>query len=379
MNSNQPKSQKKKKSIESVTAVMLIVFILFSSVFSGVLISRYATDTGEKTPIHTTPKPSDPIVDPPVVSNPVFSGGVIPAYPKNGNATVTLNSEIGSGYAVIVDAETGEILAGKNADTPFSPASMTKVMTLIVACEKLTDTDLSKRLKLTAYYNDYKYNGMDVGLIDKQLYLNDEFLIKDLLYGIGVASAADCCLLIAEYTYGTMEAFVAAMNQKAAELGCKNTLFTDAMGDHVKDADQNNLTTANDMAVILAYAMQIPLVKEILSEDCHAYEGYYLKNGAEASYPRYFHSHLFESDSTASRMVLYQQATGVKFALNTTKALFGKTGYLKDEDNTNKRSYLVCGATGKTTGKQYIVVVGDNPKIPDTMKDIKYLFDNYAK
>ena len=383
MNSNAKKMQKKKSGMETVLVSMLLVFILFSSVFTPVLLIRHLandpSDQGTPTPKVTTPSNDGPVVDPPIVSNPLFSGGKIPAYPSSGSATVSLNSELYSEYAVIVDAQTGEIVAGKNVDTPFSPASMTKVMTLIVACEKLTDTDLTKRLKLTPYYNDYEYNNLGVGLVSGQEFVNDEFYIKDLLFGIGVSSAADCTLMIAEYTYGSMDAFVAAMNQKALALGLKNTKFVDAAGDHLEDAPENNITTANDMAVIMAYAMQIPMVREILSEDCYAFHGYYEKNGAEASYTRYFNSHLFESDDTSSRMVLYKQATGSKFVLNTVKNLMGKTGYLKNDDNSNKRSYLVCGAEGKTTGKQYVVVVGESSVIPNTMKDIKYLFDTYAK
>ena len=127
------------------------------------------------------------------------------------------------------------------------------------------------------------------------------------------------------------------------------------------------------MAVILTYAMQCRLIRDILSEDAHYFKGYYIKDGVDTPYNRSFQSHLF-GDQSSSRIKRYEEKYG-KFALNTTTGLMGKTGYLDSPD----RSYLVCAATGKTTGNTYVVVVGENSGFADTMKDVKTLFDSYAK
>lgn len=390
MNSNAKKMQKKKSGMETVLVSMLLVFILFSSVFTPVLLIRHLandpSDQGTPTPKVTTPSNDGPVVDPPIVSNPLFSGGKIPAYPSSGSATVSLNSELYSEYAVIVDAQTGEIVAGKNVDTPFSPASMTKVMTLIVACEKLNDTDLQHRMAYTSYYYDRsKYNGMSCSFTTDMI--NETILVNDILYAIGMESAADAVLMIAEYTYGTLDNFVAQMNRKAEELGLKNTKFVDASGDYFPGTQY---TTAQDMAVIMSYATQIPLIKSILSTPVHKASIGYIKNDAPSFYNITLYSNLFENgnvkgdgtEAIDAREEYYRVEYNKKFQLDTTKDLFGKTGYLeyKGENNTTvHESYLVCAATGKTSGKQYIVVAGNASRIAPTMKDIKYLFDTYAK
>ena len=362
---------------ESLLAILLLVLCaMLIALAIGTLVNNCNGDdsTPEQTTI-TTPAPNpdgegDPPIDPSLLV-PVFSGGVLPTVlPLENAETAALSGELNSASGVIVNATTNTVLAGKNADTPISPASMTKVMTLIVACEKLTKYDLTQKLTLTEYYNSYDYNGLDVGLLGDN-YIGDSFLIEDLLYGIGVSSSADCVLMIAEKTYGSLGAFVEKMNQKAVSLGLVQTHFVDAAGDDLA----GNTTTAKEMAVIMAYAMQNPLISKILSTSVHTFYGYYLKDGVEASYRRYFNSHLFESDATSSRMLRYKKEYGVSFSLKTTVGLLGKTGYLDNPD----RSYLVCAATGSTTGNKYVVVVGENPGFAKTMSDIKYLFDTYAK
>lgn len=357
---------------ESAFTALLLIFCVFLIVFACLTATQSCmpAETPDQTQ-DSTPTTSDQQgPDDPPVSTPIFANGVLPSVlPLESSGAVELTSELTSPYAVIVDIKNNTVLAGKKADMLMSPASMTKVMTLIVACEKLTEYDLTQQLTLNEYYNSYDYNGLDLSLIDGTKYLNDRFYIKDLLYGIGVSSAADCVLMIAEKAYGTMDAFVIQMNQKATELGLTQTKFVDAAGD---DLD-GNVTTPKEMAVIMAYAMQCPLICQILSEDTYSYKGYYEENGVQKEYNRLFQSHLF-GDQSSSRIKRYEEAYG-KFTLATTKNLMGKTGYL----DSPARSYLVCAATGASTGNAYVVVVGENSGFATTMKDVKFLFDTYAK
>ena len=378
MNKTPQNQSQKKRNNESLLAVLLVLLVFFlgvliATLFSGAL-QRQPVDTTQPTTSTTGggSENEDPGIDPSLY-NPVFSGGVVPTtLPIANDQTVELGSEIYSQYAVLIDVQSNTVLAGKGADTQMSPASMTKVMTLIVACEKLTQYDLTQRMTLNEYYNNYNYNGLDVGLIDGTKYLGDTFYIKDLLYGVGMASAADCVLMIAERTYGTMDAFVAAMNEKARVLGLTQTYFVDASGDEL-----GNVTTAKEMAVIMAYAMQCPLICEILGEDEHVYSGYWIKDGVDTAYNRQFSSHLLSKTNQSSRLKRYEDKYGA-FVLATCKDLIGKTGYLDKPD----RSYLVCSVTGRVSGHTYVAVVGENTGtdiFANTLRDAKILFDTYAK
>lgn len=367
MNEKIEKKSGKGSRLEAVLALMLLTLIVLSVAFAVVLTVDYIQSLPDE-PNH------DPNNDPPT-ANAVFSGGIVPSMPVSDSNTK--NVALDSTYGVIVDVENGKVLAGKNADTQFEPASMTKVMALIVACEKLTQEDLQKQITYTEYYADYEYNGLALGIPSGNFdATNDRFLIQDLLYGVGVMSAGDCTLMIAEYTHGSMDAFVAAMNQKVTELGLTKTHFVNASGN---DDVDGNVTTAKEMAVIMAYAMQCPLICDILSVDYYSYTAEYTdQDGSIKTYPRAFKSTLFEYDGCIdknNRMYRYKLDRGVAFKLETIEAFMGKTGYLDEP----QRSYLVCAGTGKATKNRYVAVVGESGKFASTMDDIKLLFDNYAE
>lgn len=392
MNQQMPQKTQRGSRSEAILPVLLIVLTLFLIVFLVVFLVQGAQSEDEPTVTTPATTPSGGEEPTPVPSKPVYAGGNVPTYPAASNATVNLTPEymtsisktLASQYAVIIDAATGEILAGRNTNVQFSPASMTKVMTLIVACEKLTEEDLETRIEYTSYYADLgRYNGMSTSLGGLKN-MGDRFLIKDLLYAIGVSSAADAVLMVAEYTYGSQEAFVDAMNQKATVLGLKGTKFVDAAGDYFPG---EQYTTAEDMAVIMSYASNIPLVQDILSSKTHVASVYWTSK--DKYYNLTFFSHLFENrnigrdgkEEIDSREEYYRRDYGVYFKLDTVKDLFGKTGYLKYGTGNDKttESYLVCAAIGKTSGRTYIVVVGDSTLISPTMADVKFLFDTYAK
>lgn len=390
MNKQAPVKKEKTSCTEVIFTVMLFIFILLAITFIALFFVQKLSppvETSQRQSITTTAK-NPPPVDP----NYVFANGVMPTYPTVTDETVQLDEELYSANAVIVDVETGKIIAGKNTDKTFVPASMTKVMTLIVACEKLKTEDLTKRITLNAYYNNYNYNGLSTWLINGQTFIGDQIEIEKLLYGVGMVSAADCVLMLAEYTYGSMKNFVAAMNQKAVDLELRNTHFGGASG----DTPEGNYTTAEDMAVIMAYAMQNPLICEILSTDVLSTYSY--KSDGITKRGRLLKSTFYPNGDDDSRMNVYKELTGEAFTLKTVRDYFGKTGWLYDLPNpeTQEANYrgstLVLAATGKTTGKKYIVVVNltgseaykyqgttiYKSMALDTMKDIKYLFDTYA-
>ena len=178
--------------------------------------------------------------------------------------TVRLGEAFASSYAILIDRETGEILAEKDADAVISPASMTKILTLLVAAEHLTPEQLDDTVSITleitdyCYVNDCSVVGLEVG---------ESVPVRELLYGTILPSGADAALALANYVAGSHEAFVELMNEKLEELGLSETAhFTSCVGLY----DENHHCTVTDMAAILQAAMDNELCREVLS--AHTYE-----------------------------------------------------------------------------------------------------------
>ena len=185
-------------------------------------------------------------------------------HPEETADTVQLGEEIYSSYAVLIDLQTGAILAEKEPDAVISPASMTKVLTLLVAAELLGESDLDDTFTITIDITDYCYvNGCSVVGLD----VDETVPVRELLYGTILPSGADAALGLAIYTAGSHEAFVELMNEKLEELGISDTAhFTNCVGLY----DEDHHCTVTDMAVILKAAMENDLCREVLS--AHTYE-----------------------------------------------------------------------------------------------------------
>ena len=134
--------------------------------------------------------------------------------PQETDATIQLGEDFASEYAVVIDAEDGNIVAEKNPDTVISPASMTKILTLLVAAEHLEN--LEDTVTITIDITDYCYVN-DCSIVGFEL---DEVVpVRELLYGTILPSGADAALALATYVAGSQEAFVELMNDKLEELG----------------------------------------------------------------------------------------------------------------------------------------------------------------
>lgn len=188
--------------------------------------------------------------EPPVEPEPVFA-----LAPTEG--TVTLGEDFPSEFAVLADGETGEILAEKGSNQLLSPASMTKVLTLLVAAESVTDWErvfvMDRETADFCFRHDCSVVGYEVG---------EEVPARELLYGCILSSGADASLGLAALSAGSQEAFVERMNEKAAELGLsEGAHFTNCVGLY----DPEHRCTARDMALILRSAMENELCREILT------------------------------------------------------------------------------------------------------------------
>lgn len=171
--------------------------------------------------------------------------------------TVSPGEDVTSSYVILVDVESGNILTRRDEMSRMNPASMTKVMTLLVAVEHIDDLDdtftMTGEIADYCYVNDCVTAGFGRG---------DTVTIRDLLYGTILPSGADAALGLATYVAGSQEAFVEMMNEKLKELGMADSAhFTNCIGIY----DENHYCTAYDMAIIMENAVNNELCRQVLS------------------------------------------------------------------------------------------------------------------
>ena len=173
--------------------------------------------------------------------------------------TITIGEDVISSHAIFIDLESGNILAQRDAKTIISPASMTKVLTVLVAAEQITEADLDDTFTMTLDITDYSFKNdcSNAGFLE-----NEQITVRDLFYGTILPSGADAAVGLATYVAGSHEAFVELMNQKLEELGLAETAhFTNCVGLY----DEEHYCTIYDMAMIMEAAIENELCREVMS------------------------------------------------------------------------------------------------------------------
>lgn len=174
--------------------------------------------------------------------------------------TKTLDLELYSENALLIDLESNTVLVQKNADARIYPASMTKVMTVLVAAEHIENWDETFTMTQSIIDPLFLADASMAGFVH-----GEEVSMTELLYGAVLPSGAEATQALAIVTAGSEEAFAALMNEKAQELGLKDTHFVDASGLH----DENHYTTLSDMAIIMQAALDNPHCREVLTSVNH--------------------------------------------------------------------------------------------------------------
>ncbi len=166
---------------------------------------------------------------------------------------IDFTQEIDARSAILMEAETGSVLYENNADSAFPPASVTKVMTMLLVLEAIDAGTLKPDDTVTV--SDHAS-----GMGGSQVYLKagETMSVSDLLKSVIVASANDAAVALAEAVAGSEEAFVSQMNARAQELGMKNTLFKNTNG--LDDTDSGHLTSARDIAIMSREVLKHKLV-----------------------------------------------------------------------------------------------------------------------
>ncbi len=161
----------------------------------------------------------------------------------NVNGTPNINARTG----ILIDYHSDEILYELDPDTNIYPASMTKIMTSIIAFDLLKKNKISLDDMFTVSENAWRLS--QSGYSSMFIMINDQVSVEDLLKGIIIASGNDACVALAEGIAGSEENFAEMMNEKADEIGMTNTNFTNSSG--INDPD--NLSTVRDIAIMSKY------------------------------------------------------------------------------------------------------------------------------
>ena len=176
-------------------------------------------------------------------------------------ASVEANPKIDARTIILQDYHSEEILFELDADAQIYPASMTKIMTSIIAFDLLKKNKLSLDDQFIVSENAWRLS--QSGYSSMFIMVNDQVTVEDLLKGIIIASGNDACVALAEGIAGSEENFAEMMNEKAAEIGMSSTNFTNSSG--INDPD--NISTVRDIALMSKYLIEnYPEFYEIFKE-----------------------------------------------------------------------------------------------------------------
>lgn len=196
---------------------------------------------------------------PVITEEPVITPTPFAFEAKADGDTEKFSKAISSRNGVVIDVENERIIAQKGGKKQIYPASMTKIMTVLVAAEHVSEEQLKDKVKITLDITDYCYsNGCSAVGFSK----NENVTVEDLFYGTILPSGADAGLALATYVAGSHEEFVKLMNEKAEELGIGDTThFTNCVGIY----NDKHYSTTYDMAKILKAASENELCKKVLN------------------------------------------------------------------------------------------------------------------
>ena len=203
--------------MKKVSIVLLILLYLFCS------FSVFATETGEDASV--------------TMGSHTLDGQI----PTLGNQQIVENMK----SAILFDTHSDTLMYSYHADDKLPPSSLLKILTALIAVEKGNLTDV-------VTVQESVLETLDKDAVTVKLQIDEVLTVKDLLYCMMVGSGNDAAVILADHVMGNQQAFVAEMNKYAADIGCVNTNFTNVHGLH----DENQYTTARDVARILSYAIR---------------------------------------------------------------------------------------------------------------------------
>lgn len=255
-----------------------------------------------------------------------------------------------SSNVILLDMNTGSVLYEKKSAKKVFPAEITEIMTAVVVLE---NANLEKLFEA----NETALSNISEGDSKMGIITGEKLSVRQLLHGMILASASDATNVLAEGVGGSIDAFVELMNKKAKKLGMKNTNFTNPIGFH----DERHYSTAQDMAILARYAMNIPEFREIVKTQSYTITPTEKsKNERKILNRNHFVSSLLRTD------YYYKYATGIK------------TGY------TVEAKSCIAASAKKGNTELLCLIFGakteDNVAISfvDCKNLFNYVFDNYS-
>jgi len=168
-------------------------------------------------------------------------------------AAILVNSGIPCESAILIERTTGQVLFEKNADAPMAPASITKIMTMLLAAEAIERGELALTDVVACTEHAASMGGSQIWLAP-----GEEMTVDELLRAVAVGSANDAACALAEHMAGSEEAFVARMNERAEALGCAHTTFRNCTG---LDA-AGHVSSARDIALLSQALLAHPMIRD---------------------------------------------------------------------------------------------------------------------
>ncbi len=259
-------------------------------------------------------------------------------------AGIMLGSQLYSGYAYLCNAEDLSVIAEKNCEDRFYPASLTKIMTALVIIENADDLYAETTVSAGMYNRLYKEGASMAGFV-----AGERVRLYDLLCGIMLPSGAEAAVAAAEFVAGSEENLVSMMNSKALEMGLANTRFANITGLH----DDDHYTNAAEMAAILSLALENDVFREISSKSSYTVP------------PTNKHPNGFTMQSTVFKKLGGRQP-------ESHRIIGGKTGFTYEAG--------LCLATyAELDGEYYIAVTmgaeGNHRTPQHQVDDAIYLYD----
>ena len=280
------------------------------------------------------------------------SGNVL--LPWADNVKIIPENSIYASYAALADLSTGEIIASRKADEVIYPASMTKVMTLIVVVENLPGEDSLRDVITVSHevYDEMKRQGSSgIGMEP-----GEKMTVESMLYALMLKSDGIAACELARYVAGSEEDFVELMNQKAEKMGLTNTHFENPTGLFHED----HKTTSREIASIMTYAMNMSLCRKILKTQSYT-APCTTAEGATFNYNLYHNLIVTQFDRISPN-----QPNAVTIAA-------GKTGF------TNESRYCLVTYAESADGHGYVCVTAKSGSYAECIADYLTIYNTYAK
>jgi serine-type D-Ala-D-Ala carboxypeptidase (penicillin-binding protein 5/6) len=283
-----------------------------------------------------------------LIVNREHSSDTAPSLSYVSGANQILSEHLYSTSAILVRLNDHTVLMQKNSDDKIYPASLTKMMTAIIAIEDLPNLQKKVNLSASIFKELDNTDASTAGFLP-----NEQISVIDLLYGTLLPSGAECCIGLADRAAGSERNFVEQMNKKAKALGMSQTHFENVTGLQ----NENHYTTVKDLAILLSYAIQNKTFKEIFTTSRHSVQ------------PTNMHPNGITFSSTLFESLTDPHVSGGKIT-------GGKTGYTEEAG-------LCLASLASINGQEYILITagakGDHKTEQYDITDALKVYNSLSK